>query len=465
MSDFKSLGLLSWLCDHLKSLKITKPTDVQANCIPAILKEKSDVLGCAETGSGKTAAFALPILNELSKDPFGIYAIVLSPTQELCHQIAESFSLLGRPINVKVVECLGGQDMVDQANLLAQKPHIVVATPGRLADHLRLDKRRLRLSQIQFLVLDEADRLLDRIDSHFEEDLEVLFEALPPPEKRRTLMFSATLTETLEEIKAVSKRKPFLYEQQSTISKLATAANIADRSETTVETVNLPDTLHLKYLPIQESIKDAHLLQFLDEYRVDGGNRGLTIIFTKTCKTCQILGMVLTQCGHHSVMLHSEMKHKERMATLNKFKSANVKTLVATDVASRGLDIPSCSLVINHNIPADEKTFVHRVGRTARAGKTGTAISLISSQDIDRIQNIEKYVNRQMEEIDPNDDAVSKLMIKVRMLRADAELKLQKDDFGKRKRKYKGATQKKNNNASKMTKVQKTNDSRFSSDS
>merc|ERR1711972_1300292 len=195
--------------------------------------------------------------------------------------------------------------------------------------------------------------------------------------------------------------------------------------------------------------------QFLDNYREDQ-NKGLIIIFTKTCRTCQILGMVLTQCGHHSVMLHSEMKHKERMLTLQKFKSANVKILVATDVASRGLDIPSCNLVINHNIPADEKTFVHRVGRTARAGKEGTAVSLISSMDIKRIENIEKYVNRQMDEIDPDDDTVGKLIVKVRMLRTDADLKLKKDNFGERKRKYKtnkfGGKKKKNDEKSQNSK-------------
>lgn len=204
----------------------------------------------------------------------------------------------------------------------------------------------------------------------------------------------------------------------------------------TEQSVILPENLTLKYLPIQEHIKDAHLLQFLDEYREES-NKGLILIFTKTCRTCQILGMVLTQCGHHSVMLHSEMKHKERMLTLQKFKSANVKILVATDVASRGLDIPSCNLVINHNIPADEKTFVHRVGRTARAGKEGTAVSLISAMDIERVKNIEKYVNREMLEIDPDDDGVGKIIVKVRMLRTDADLKLKKNNFGERKRKYK----------------------------
>lgn len=318
-SPFKQLGLLSWLSDHLKSLGFKTPTDVQKNCIPAILNQKSDVLACAETGSGKTAAFALPILNELSKDPFGIFAVILSPTQELCKQIAESIRLLGRPINVKVVECLGGQDMVKQASLLAQKPHIVVATPGRLADHLRMDKNRIRLSQVEFLVMDEADRLLDKIDCDFEEDLMVLFESLPEAKKRRTLMFSATLTDTLQQIQAASSRKPFLYQQKGVENKKIKASETSEapKSETgaeaeaeeVVEKINLPENLELKLLPIQENVKDAHLLCFLDEFR-ETDPKSLIIIFTKTCKNCQLLGMILTASGHKAAIGLGFLKKK-----------------------------------------------------------------------------------------------------------------------------------------------------------
>ena len=296
--SFKDLGLLSWVTNNLEDLGIKSPTEVQKECIPQILGHKRDVLACAETGSGKTAAFTLPILNDLSRDPYGIFAVILSPTQELCHQIAETVSLLGKPINVKVVEVLGGQDMVEQASLLSKKPHIVIATPGRLADHLRLSTSRLRLSQVKYLVLDEADRLLDSIDSDFQEDLETLFNALPKAADRRTLMFSATLTDTLKEINSLSKNKPFLYDQKRE-DKIAVGEN--ENLE-----INLPKTLSLSYIPIQESLKDVQLLQYLDIYR-ENNPKNLVMIFTKTCRNCQILAMVLTASGHHSVMLREKM--------------------------------------------------------------------------------------------------------------------------------------------------------------
>ena len=443
--DFSKLGLLSWITSHLKDLGFKTPTPVQMNCIPEILKNKNDVLACARTGSGKTATFALPILNELSKDPFGIFAVILSPTQELCHQIAESINLLGRPINVKVVEVLGGQDMVKQASALAKKPHIVVATPGRLADHLRLDTNRIRLSQVKYLVLDEADRLLDRLDSDFEEDLMVLFRALPKASNRQTLMFSATLTDTLKQAQKAGSKPPFIYQQAVDESDddddnnkgQETDNSSNDEDEVEDQKIRVPDQLDLKYLVIQENVKDAHLISFLEKYRTID-KKGLIIIFTKTCKNCQILGMLLCESGYNAVMLHSEMRHHNRMQTLNKFKSSNIKILVATDVAARGLDIPNCNLVINHNIPADEKTFVHRVGRTARAGKTGTALSLISVWDIKRIKAIEKFINREFVEEPSDDDKVSKIMVQTKMLRTDCELKLRNNKklFAKKKQAF-----------------------------
>ncbi|CAK8676504.1 unnamed protein product [Clavelina lepadiformis] len=408
--NFEELGLNDWILEHLSQLGFTRPSPIQYNCIPPILEGK-DCFGCSKTGSGKTAAFAVPILQKLSEDPYGIFCVVITPTRELAYQISEQFSIIGKPINIRHAVVVGGMDMLEQAMQLEKKPHVVIATPGRLADHLRSSDSTVKLNKIKFLVLDEADRLLDKMDGDFANDLDVIFETLP--KDRQTLLFSATLTDTLNEVKQLSTKKPFFWQSDNTVS--------------TVE------QLDQYYVLVPEQVRDGYLVYICKDLLEKNPNHSI-MLFTKTCKNCQILGMLLQNAGFECVVLHSNMKQRHRLAALSKFKSSNIRLLVATDVAARGLDIPVVQVVMNHNVPGLSKNYIHRVGRTARAGRTGMAVTLVTQFDIHRVQSIEEHINTKLKEYEVNEDEVLKILTKVNVMKREAELVLENRDFGDKKK-------------------------------
>uniref|UniRef100_H2Y6I2 RNA helicase n=1 Tax=Ciona savignyi TaxID=51511 RepID=H2Y6I2_CIOSA len=408
--SFADLQLNEWVVGHLGSLGFNKPTPIQYNCIPPILKGK-DCFGCSKTGSGKTAAFALPVLQKLSEDPYGVFCLVLTPTRELAYQIADQFAFIGKPINVRTCVVVGGMDMLKQAHQLQKKPHIVIATPGRLADLLRTNENNVKLNKIKFLVLDEADRLLDKMDGDFTEDLNVIFSALP--KERQTLLFSATLTDTLNEVKELSTKNPFFWKSNNTVSTV--------------------DNLDQRYILLPEHIRDGYLVYICKDLLEKYPGHSI-MIFTKTCKNCQILGMLLQKSGFDCVVLHSIMKQRHRLAALSKFKSSNTRLLVATDVAARGLDIPVVQVVINHNVPGLAKNYIHRVGRTARAGRGGLSITLVTQFDIHRVQSIEEHINTKLSEYEVDENEVLKILTKVNLMKRETELILEDQNFGEKRK-------------------------------
>ncbi|XP_075467288.1 putative ATP-dependent RNA helicase DDX49 [Ascaphus truei] len=408
MEGFLELGLSSWLMEQCRQMGISKPTPVQESCIPAILQGR-DCMGCAKTGSGKTAAFVLPILQKLSEDPFGIFCLVLSPTRELAYQIAEQFRVLGRPLGLKDCIVVGGMDMIAQALELSRKPHIVIATPGRLADHIR-SSNTFSMKKIRFLVLDEADRLLEQGCTDFTKDLEVILGAVPA--QRQTLLFSATLTDTLHELKGIAMNKPYFWESTSEVR--------------TVE------ELDQKYILVPEKVKDAYLVHLIQKFQ-DEHEDWCIMIFTNTCKNCQILNMMLREFNFPCVALHSMMKQKQRFAALSKFKSSAFKILIATDVAARGLDIPAVQVVINHNTPGLPKIYIHRVGRTARAGRSGMAITLVTQYDIHLVQAVEEQINMKLQEFAVKESEVLRILTQVNVTRRECEIKLECADFDEKK--------------------------------
>ncbi|XP_073448732.1 probable ATP-dependent RNA helicase DDX49 [Aquarana catesbeiana] len=408
MEGFAKLGLSSWLIEQCRQVGICKPNAVQENCIPPTL-EGRDCMGCAKTGSGKTAAFVLPILQKLSEDPFGIFCLVLTPTRELAYQIAEQFRVLGKPLGLKDCIIVGGMDMIAQALELARKPHVVIATPGRLADHIR-SSNTFSIKKIRFLVLDEADRLLEQGCTDFTKDLQVILSAVPA--QRQTLLFSATLTDTLQELKSVAMNKPFFWES---ISEVRTV-----------------DQLDQRYILVPEKVKDAYLVHLIQKFHDEHEDWSI-IIFTNTCKNCQILNMMLREFNFPCVALHSMMKQKQRFAALAKFKSSVFKILIATDVAARGLDIPTVQVVINHNTPGLPKSYIHRVGRTARAGRKGTAITLVTQYDIHLVHAIEEQINKKLGEFAVKERDVLQILTQVNVTRRECEIKLECTDFDEKK--------------------------------
>ncbi|XP_060088789.1 probable ATP-dependent RNA helicase DDX49 [Heteronotia binoei] len=408
MAAFREFGLAPWLVAQAEQLGLKRPTPVQEACIPPALQGR-DCMGCAKTGSGKTAAFVLPILQKLSEDPYGIFCLVLTPTRELAYQIAEQFRVLGKPLGLKDCIIVGGMDMVAQALELSRKPHIVIATPGRLADHLR-SSTTFSLQKITFLVLDEADRLLEQGCTDFTQDLEVILGAVPAA--RQTLLFSATLTDTLNELKQVAMNKPFFWESPSEVR--------------TVE------ELDQRYLLVPEKVKDAYLVHLVQTFQDEHEDWSI-IIFTNTCKNCQVLNMMLKRFNFPSVALHSMMKQKQRFAALAKFKSSVYKILIATDVAARGLDIPTVQVVINQNTPGLPKIYIHRVGRTARAGRHGIAITLVTQYDIHLVHAIEEQIKMKLQEFSVEERSVLNILTQVNVVRRECEIRLEATDFDEKK--------------------------------
>lgn len=407
--SFLNLGVDPWLVKRCELLGIRHPTPVQVHCIPPILSGR-DVIGCAQTGSGKTAAFALPILHTLSKDPYGPYALVLTPTRELAFQIADQFNAFGSSMAVRCAVIVGGVDMLKQSLTLQQRPHIIVATPGRFRDHL-LRVEPPNISLVKYVVLDEADRLLD---VSFAKDLSFIFDKLPA--KRQTLLFSATMTANLDRleqtalsddafrfdttpsVKTVATLKQFylFIPAQVKMTYLMYLMKMLDPSEDEEE----EEEKKKNYKPkIRKGKKDQDLEQLL-EAATSSSKRQLRsmMIFVSTCKMCELVGEIGNELGTKCVTLHSMMSQNRRLAALGKFKSGLSHILISTDVASRGLDIPEVDVVLNFDLPRDADDYIHRVGRTARAGRSGQAISLVTQHDIELLQNIEAKVGKKMDD-------------------------------------------------------------------
>eukprot|EP00249_Psilotum_nudum_P020054 c27539_g1_i1 orf=487-1929(-) len=399
---FSNLGLSEWLLKTCEELGMKRPTPVQYNCVPQILMGK-DVLGIAQTGSGKTAAFALPILQTLAANLYGVFALVLTPTRELAFQLSDQFKALGSGLHLRCAVVVGGLDMIEQARLLMQRPHVVVATPGRITDLLSNDPDIVTVFQrLKFLVLDEADRVLD---VSFEDELRTILFNLPS--ERQTLLFSATMTAELKALHKLSGDKAFIFEAY--------------------EGLKTVDQLQQQYIFVPANVKDvylAHVMSSMEERNICSA-----IIFASTCRTCHLLILMLEELGIGGVALHSLKTQQQRLSALNCFKSGQAHVLIATDVASRGLDIPTVDLVVNYDIPRFARDYIHRVGRTARAGRGGCAVSLVTQFDVELVHNIEALIGTQLEEYEVDEDDVLQHITKVYKAKRIAGQKMEDSGF------------------------------------
>lgn len=381
-STFGALNVAPWLVGSLTTMAIRRPTAIQKACIPEILKGR-DCIGGSRTGSGKTVAFAVPIMQKWAQDPFGTFAVVLTPTRELALQIFEQFKAISAPQSMKPVLITGGTDMRPQAIALAQRPHVVIATPGRLADHIKTSGQDTvaGLGRVKMVVLDEADRLLASGQGSMLPDVETCLAALPPSSERQTLLFTATLTAEVRALKSLprtSNKPPIFVTEVSTENQ-----------------GSIPPTLKQTYLKVPMTHREAFLHVLLS---TDANVSKPVIIFCNHTRTADLLERTLRRLGHRATSLHSLLPQPERTSNLARFRASAARVLVATDVASRGLDIPSVSLVINFDVPRNPDDYVHRVGRTARAGRSGEAVTLVGQRDVELVLAIEARVGRQMEE-------------------------------------------------------------------
>mgnify|MGYP001944488690 FL=1 len=368
VTTFQELGITDSLLKALASMGFEEATPIQAQTIPHAMLGK-DVIGQAQTGTGKTAAFGIPMIEQFERNVRQIQGLVVAPTRELAIQVAEEINRLGRFKGIRALPIYGGQHMERQIRALKDKPHIVVATPGRLLDHMR--RRTIRTDNVQIAVLDEADEMLNM---GFIDDIREILKDIP--EERQTLLFSATMPKEIREIATNMMKSPKEIKVKS--------------KEMTVENINQ------YFVEVPEKHKFDTLTNHLDIHAPT-----LAIVFSRTKKRVDEITEGLQARGFRAEGIHGDLTQGKRMSVLNKFKNGHVEVLVATDVAARGLDISGVTHVYNFDIPQDPESYVHRIGRTGRAGRTGEAISFITPRELPHLKLIEKITKSKMERILP----------------------------------------------------------------
>ncbi|MBI1301502.1 MAG: DEAD/DEAH box helicase, partial [Alphaproteobacteria bacterium] len=359
MKNFEGFGLSLALNKSLAHMKYTTPTPIQAQAIPLAL-EGHDIMGTAQTGTGKTAAFAIPLVEKLLSNPRGS-ALVLTPTRELGKQIMDIMhQLLGPKSSIKTAFIIGGESMGKQISQLRARPRLIVGTPGRINDHL--ERGNMMLNDTHFLVLDETDRMLDM---GFSVQLERIFKYMP--DKRQTLMFSATLPQNILKLSEKYLNNP----------------KRVSVGETNVVAKNIKQEV----IRIEQDKKYNELMSQLY------GRNGSVIVFVKTKHNADRMAKNLRRDGFTSEALHGDLRQNKRDKVMQNFRKMNFRILIATDIAARGLDVPHIEHVINYDLPQVAEDFIHRMGRTARAGAEGSAISFVSNQDGRKWHAIEKLLN------------------------------------------------------------------------
>lgn len=359
MNKFEEMGLPKEIIATLSEMKFSEPTPIQEEAIPHAMKGK-DILGSAQTGTGKTAAFGIPLIARLMSNPKGS-ALVMTPTRELATQVLTQLRLmLGRSRDIKTALLIGGDSMSKQIRQIRDRPRIIVGTPGRINDHL--DRGILKLKHADFLVLDETDRMLD---AGFTVQIEKVMTFLAP--QRQTLLFSATVAPNIARIAEKYLNDPV----RVSVSKSSTPApNIKQ------------DTIK-----VSDGEKYTSLLTSLDE------RDGSIIVFVKTKRGTEKMAKRLQKEGHSAEAIHGDLKQSKRDRVIASFRKMKYRILVATDVAARGLDIPHIEHVINYDLPQCAEDYVHRIGRTARAGATGSALSFITPADRGKWGAIDRLLN------------------------------------------------------------------------
>jgi ATP-dependent RNA helicase RhlE len=362
--DFNSFKLHPKIAAGVAAAGFTEPTPIQTQAIPKIMQLR-DVMGLAQTGTGKTAAFGLPILHRLMEGRRGcVRALIIAPTRELAEQIHVSLSQLGQQCGLRSVTIYGGVNIKPQIAKLKQGAEIVVACPGRLLDHIQ--QATINLQQLEVLVLDEADRMFDM---GFLPDIRRIIKALPT--RRQTLLFSATMPKEIRHL----------------------AHEVLSNPETVqVDTVTSAKTVSHALYPVPQHLKTDLLLKLLEQTDTES-----VLVFTRTKHRAKRLGEKLDKCGYKAASLQGNLSQNRRQAALDGFRNGSFQVLVATDIAARGIDVSQISHVVNYDIPDTPEAYIHRIGRTGRAARSGDAFTLISDEDGVMVRTIERTLGQQIE--------------------------------------------------------------------
>lgn len=362
MTTFSDFGLSNELEKALSNMGFEEPTPIQAQAIPIGLQGK-DMIGQAQTGTGKTTAFGVPLLEQVSKEE-GVQGLVLAPTRELAVQVAEELNRIGQVKGIKTLPIYGGQDINRQIRGLKNRPQIIAATPGRLIDHI--ERKTIRLANLKMVVLDEADEMLNM---GFIEDIERILGEIKG--ERQTMLFSATMPKRIQSLAEKFMQEPELVKIKA---KEMTVTNIEQH-----------------YMEVHEKQKFDVLCSLLDIQSPE-----LAIVFGRTKRRVDEVVEGLIKRGYSAEGIHGDIPQSKRDQVIRRFKEQTIDIMVATDVAARGLDISGVSHVYNFDIPQDPESYVHRIGRTGRAGKKGLAVTFVSPREIDHLKIIESVTKSKM---------------------------------------------------------------------
>ncbi|WP_304981138.1 DEAD/DEAH box helicase [Alkalihalobacillus sp. AL-G] len=368
MTTFKDLGIQTRTLKAISEMGFEEPTPIQKDAIPAALEGK-DLIGQAQTGTGKTAAFGIPMIENIDKESGKIQALIVTPTRELAIQVAEEMNRIGHHKRIRTLPIYGGQQIHLQIKALKKRPEILVGTPGRLLDHLK--RKTIRLNDLKTVVLDEADEMLNM---GFIDDIKEILGQIPS--EHQTMLFSATMPRAIK-----SLADQFMKQERVIVQVKA--------SEMTVQKIDQ------RYIKMHEKEKFDVLCRLLDIQAPE-----LAIVFGRTKKRVDEVADALIKRGYSADGIHGDLTQQKRDRVMKKFKAGRIDILVATDVAARGIDISGVSHVYNFDIPQDPESYVHRIGRTGRAGKSGMALTFMTAREFDHLKTIEKITKRRMEKME-----------------------------------------------------------------
>ncbi|AIQ28945.1 MULTISPECIES: DEAD/DEAH box helicase [Paenibacillus] len=363
MKTFAEFGLEPKVLQAITELGFEEATPIQEQAIPLAMAG-SDLIGQAQTGTGKTAAFGIPLISKIAREEEKIVALIMTPTRELAIQVAEEIGKLTRFKGLRSLAIYGGQDIGRQIRGLKKKPQIIIGTPGRLLDHI--NRKTIRLDDVQTIVLDEADEMLDM---GFMEDIQTILKLVP--EERQTMLFSATMPPNIQRLAQQFLKNP----QHVSVIPKQISAPLIDQA----------------YIEVPERQKFEALSRLIDMESPD-----LAIVFGRTKRRVDELAEGLQKRGYSADGLHGDLSQNQRDAVMRKFRDGSIDVLVATDVAARGLDVSGVTHVINFDLPQDPESYVHRIGRTGRAGKEGTAWSFVTPREMDHLHLIERVTRHRI---------------------------------------------------------------------